>query len=115
MRYLFTLLILFVQVVTCFTASAGTSLPANNIAHEKSSSLLANDHLIDHFAEIAYAIQFNCVAFNGRDHRDTDGSIMVARLSNYMAGDLRKRVSAFPTPHWSSFRRLLLFPNHYFW
>jgi hypothetical protein len=114
-RYLFTLLLLFVQLVTGFTADAGTSSPTNNISHEKSASLLANDILHNHFAEVANTFQFNCVAFNIRDHRDSDGSIMVARLSDYISGDLRKRINAFPTPHWSSFIRLLLFPNHYFW
>jgi len=114
-RYLFTLLLLFVQLVTGFTADAGTSSPTNTISHEKSASLLANDILHNHFAEVANTFQFNCVAFNIRDHRDSDGSIMVARLSDYISGDLRKRINAFPTPHWSSFIRLLLFPNHYFW
>jgi hypothetical protein len=114
-RYLFTLLLLFAQLVTGFTADAGTSLPANNRSHEKSTSILADDLSPNHLAEVANSFQFNCVAFNVRDHRDTDGSIMVARLSNYMSGDLRKRINAFPTPYWSSFIRLLLFPNHYFW
>jgi hypothetical protein len=114
-RYLFIVILLFVQLVTGFTADAGTPLPANNIAHPKSASVLANDFLSDHFAEVAHSIQFSCVAFSVRDHRDSDGSIMVARLSNYIAGDLRKRINASSTPHWSSFIRLLLFPNHYFW
>jgi hypothetical protein len=114
-RYLFTLLLLFVQLVTGFTAGAGTPSPTNNISHEKGHSLLANDFLHDHLAEVANSFQFNCVAFSVKDHRDTDGSVMVTRLSDYLSGDLRKRINAFPTPHWSSFIRLLLFPNHYFW
>ncbi|WP_133055322.1 hypothetical protein [Niastella koreensis] len=115
MRYLFTLLLLFVQLVTGFTADAGTTLPSNNISHEKNTSILANDFSPNHLGEAATSFQFNCVAFNVRDHRDTDASVMVGRLSNYISGNLRKRINAFPTPHWSSFIRLLLFPNHYFW
>ncbi|OQP54265.1 hypothetical protein A4H97_22505 [Niastella yeongjuensis] len=108
-------MILFVQLVRCFTAEAGTPLPENNIAHQKSASLLADDLLPDHFAEVAHAIQFTCVASTIRDHRDSDGSITLVRLSNYNAGDLHKRIKAFSVPHSSSFIRLLLFPNHYFW
>jgi len=114
-RYLFTLLLLFVQLVTGFTADAGTSLPSNNISHDQHTSILADDFSPNHLAEVANSFQFNCAQFNVRDHRDTDGSIMVARLSNYISGDLRKRINVFPTPYWSSFIRLLLFPNHYFW
>jgi hypothetical protein len=113
-RYLFILLLLFVQLTTGI-AEAGTPLPANNGSHQRSASLLANGFLHDHLAEVAHTIQFNCVAFNVRDHRDTDGAFTIARLSNYLAGDLRKRINACSAPHSSSLIRLLLFPNHYFW
>lgn len=114
-RYLFTILILFVQLVSGFTAEAGTQLYANDIAHQKSATLLADDLLPDHFAEVAHAIQFIGAASSLRDHRDTDAIVTVTRLSNYLAGDLRKRINAFSEPHAVSFIRLLLFPNHYFW
>ena len=115
MRYLFTLLLLFVQLVRCFTAEAGTHLPLNNVSHEKSASLSAHAFLHDPSAEVVRPIQFTCVAFNVRDNRITEGAITAAHLSNYLAGDLRKRINAFPTPQWTPFIRSLLFPNHYFW
>jgi hypothetical protein len=101
--------------VSCFTAGAETHLPLNNSSHEKGASFIANDFFHDQSAEVARTIQFNCVAFAVRDHRITEGTVTVAHLSNYIAGDLRKRINASPTPHWSPFIRSLLFPNHYFW
>lgn len=95
-------------------AGADRPLPTGNIPHQKNTSILASDFLHDHLAEVAHPIQFNCVAFHV-NQRDTDGTITVARLSNYISGNLRKRINAAAVPHWSSFIRLLLFPNHYFW
>jgi hypothetical protein len=114
-RYLVTLILLFVQLTRCFTAAAEAHVPLNEVSHEKSASFQAGDLLHDQSAEVARTIQFTCVAFAIRDHRITEGTVTVAHLSDYIAGDLRKRINASPTPHWSPLIRSLLFPNHYFW
>lgn len=77
--------------------------------------MYANDLLQDQAAEVVRSIQFNCIVFNAREHRDNEGLLSLDHLSDNMAGDLHKRINDAAISHWTPLVRLLLFPNHYFW
>ena len=115
MRYLYIICILLLQFARGFAADAGTPLPVKEVSHNKTASLSANDQLHDEAAEVARSIQFSCVVFNARIHRDTEGLVATGYMSDYIADDLRKRNNVFSISHFTPLNRLLLFPKHYFW
>jgi len=115
-RFLLIISILFLQLAHSFTAVAETPLPAKEAAHNKKAACLyANDLLHHHAAEVVRTIQFNCIAFNARDHRGNEALLSVEQLSNCVADDSHKRINDSAISHFTPLIRLLLFPNHYFW
>jgi len=95
---------------------AEAALPAKEVSHNKKAACLyANDRLHDQAAEVVRSIQFNCIVFHARDHRDNEGLLSLHHLRDYITGDLRKCINDSAISHWTPLIRLLLFPNHYFW
>lgn len=116
MRYLLIISILFLQFANSFTAVAEAALPVKEVSHNKKAACLyANDLLHDQAAEVARTIQFSCIVFNTRDSRVHEGLLSLDRLSDPIAGDLRKCINDSAISHFTPLVRLLLFPNHYFW
>ena len=116
MRYLLIISILFLQFASGFTAAAEAALPAKEVSHNKKAACLyANDLLQDHAAEVVRSIQFSCIAFHAREHRDHEGLLSLNHVSDNITNDLRKRINDAAIAHFTPLTRLLLFPNHYFW
>lgn len=91
-------------------------MPVKEVSHNnKAACLYANDLLHDQAAEVVRSIQFNCIVFNARDHRNNEGLLSLHHLSDNIGNDLRKRINDSSISHWTPLIRLLLFPNHYFW
>lgn len=114
MRYVFTICILFIQLVSCFTAGAET--PDQHIISQKKDAVvssLSGHH--DPIAELARSIHFNCTTVQIRDHRLLEDVPSTDNLGSYIAEALRKRAIAHPVSPRFPLIRLLLFPNHYFW
>jgi hypothetical protein len=114
-RYIYIICIFLLQFAGSLTAAAEAPLPVKEVSHNKTASLSANDLLHHPAAEIVRSIQFNCIAFNARDQRDTEQLISSGYLSDYIGDHLRKRNIVFSFSHFTHLNRLLLFPNHYFW
>jgi hypothetical protein len=113
-RYVFTICILFVHLVRCFTAEAET--PDQHIISQKKDAVvssLSGHH--DPTAELARSIHFNCTRVPIRDHRLQENVPATDNLGSYIAEALRKRAIVQPASPRFPLKRLLLFPNHYFW
>ncbi len=114
-RYIILLCILVIHLGKCFTAEAGTRLPAKNVSTEKKASLSPADLLRNESGEVVRSFQLAAFRTSPRDHRFTDGIITVNKLSTCFADHLQKRFTLFPATQGKALIRLLLFPNHYFW
>jgi hypothetical protein len=112
-RIIFTICILFIQLVRGFTAEAET--PYQQTITQKNAVVSSFSYNHDHHAELARSIHFNCTTVQIRDHRLQEHVPSTDNLSSYITEVLRKRAITHPALPRFLLARLLLFPNHYFW
>ena len=114
MRYVFTICILFVHLVRGFTAEAETPFQ-HTISQKKNAVVSSFSGHYDATGELARSIHFNCTRVQIRGHRLQEDLPATDNGSSYIADALRKHVIVHPASPRFALKRLLLFPNHYFW
>lgn len=114
-RYVFTICLLFIQLLGHITAEAEVPFQISNISQQENAAIAISSFHTDHAAEVVCTIQFNGTTFKWRAHRFQAGSISINNLSNYIPEEPGNHANVYPAPIRVPLVRLLLFPNHYFW
>ena len=102
------------QLLTQFTAAA--NLPDRAPVSQKETSTITEAGFHQkHAAEIVPAFRLHSTTGKIRVQRYLEAVIAIINRSNYLSGEIHKRVTAFPFTPGIPLVRLLLFPPHYFW